>query len=890
MISPFFLYTRLFRFQRYCCKRKREVSFTLRVPQQKLSQPSAKALRAPSVGGDYDVEDDDDSSESGSYRQPRRSERRHGAKVRRTNSKAVDPKHHSKSANRREQETSEVYERVSKSSAPLNPVITHQHEPSLPVLPDLEDERMIQVVIRCRPRKRRRHERRAVAASGIRRTQSDWLSSHRKLYDSDDDELSSSSSSDSDLDDAAYQATDSAIEYASDHHRARNHQKTNRRQNEKPVIHIQAHTQGGGVKRRFEFDHVFPPWKKQQEVYGGSVQDQIAHVLRAHEQCRPPMHATIVAYGQTGTGKTYMMGMLSNFQDERQRGIIPRAMQQILDYAETYKSRSTGGRGQELPTMHDEVLVVSMSYLQIYLETIQDLLVFPVDGSAFTSRGQTHKSKLQGADLQVRQRQNQAFYVEGLREYEVTTMEDVQILLETATRNRILASTARNKTSSRSHTLLTISLKRSQRRKREDDTTEDGYASSSSSSSTSSSHGGGEVDNGEDNEAYTVSFVDLAGSERVDETLHFLNTTRRRQELRIREAKFINRSLSALGSVIAALAQPKSSRRSFSSLATTTSGAAFQSSKFYKAAHSRPQGLMTGNGRLLLIATIDDQLANLTETLPTLKFAPQCRRVELQSPRSKAAAKERKDSLLEQVFREMKTTYEEREAQLRRDYQTRILALEQQLASLKTPGPSTLSQPTQVASYVILCALVDQAAGLRLGDQKKQSHPTLESFGSEQEVVKYVTALYVRLQTAIQGATSEQKTTVVSPQPTEKQSVSETDQKQATAGSSSLKCLQHSTNSVARDKSPDSPVRKLQRVYSAPAAATSSNNCDVRPAPKAETVCVNRLKKMRLSAAQEGDFKAIARKLLTSGVLQSYVVHPDDEFDDSFSQIDLYSE
>lgn len=64
-----------------------------------------------------------------------------------------------------------------------------------------------------------------------------------------------------------------------------------------------------------------------------------------------------------------------------------------------------------------------------------------------------------------------------------------------------------------------------------------------------------------------------------------------------------------------------------------------------------------------VIAAVDDQLKNLAETLSTLKFAPQCRRVELRSPRSKAAAdplKPRKDSLLEQVFQEMK----EREAAL----------------------------------------------------------------------------------------------------------------------------------------------------------------------------------------------------------------------------------
>lgn len=452
------------------------------------------------------------------------------------------------------------------------------------------------------------------------------------------------------------------------------------REKKTPSLYIQTHSQGT-TKRRFEFDYIFPPWKKQQEVYEASVQDQVAHVLHAHQQCCPSTHATIVAYGQTGTGKTYTMGMLSNFRDEVERGIIPRAISQTMDYAEAWnKSRNSHAEPHHVaaPALRsgseNETLVVSMSYLQIYLETIQDLLVFPVDGlNASSSNGQRKHP-----DLQVRQKQSQAFYVEGLSEYEVSTMEDVQVLLETAARNRILASTARNKTSSRSHTLLTVSLKRARRKATRD---MDGYASSSCDSSSSRGDGS-ESDEDDADEAYTISFVDLAGSERVDGTLHFLRTTRKRQELRIREAKFINRSLSALGSVIAALAQPKA-RRSSSML---TPAGTIQGRKVSKAAaplsrpqqHAAPQHirfrdsqltkllqsrLMTGKGRLLLIATIDDQVANLTETLSTLKFASQCRRVELQSPRSKAAAK-RKDSLLEQVFDEMKTTYEEREAAL----------------------------------------------------------------------------------------------------------------------------------------------------------------------------------------------------------------------------------
>lgn len=502
----------------------------------------------------------------------------------------------------------------------------------------------------------------------------EWLS-----HDDSGDDGSSSSSSNTDV------SATGVFEFSSDRHQRmgkRSHLSSQQQQQQKPSLLVQ--TQSGGARRRFEFDHIFPPSAQQRDIYDGSVRQQIAYVLRAHEFSRPPTHATIVAYGQTGTGKTYTMGMLTSVHDEAERGIIPRAIAQVMEYAERYNS-------QLLHEDVDECVLVSMSYLQIYLETIQDLLVFPVDGggggsqvpsSASTDRyPQQRRRRPNSSDLQVRQRQNQAFYVEGLSEYEVSSVDDVHVLLELATRNRILASTARNKTSSRSHTLLTVSLKRRRRRHR---------ASSSQfsdSSASSDEQSQGDDDGGGDADAYSISFVDLAGSERVDGALHFLNATRRRQELRIREAKFINRSLSALGSVIAALAQPRQHRgvKTSASLAATLvqikrtgkpssspqqqqqqqpapppRHIRFRDSQLTKLLQPR---LLSGRGQLLLIATVDDQRANLAETLSTLKFASQCRRVELRSPRSRAA--KRKDSLFEQAFEEMKTTYEEREAALR---------------------------------------------------------------------------------------------------------------------------------------------------------------------------------------------------------------------------------
>ncbi|EGZ15861.1 hypothetical protein PHYSODRAFT_435016, partial [Phytophthora sojae] len=315
------------------------------------------------------------------------------------------------------------------------------------------------------------------------------------------------------------------------------------------------------------FDFIFPPWKKQRDVYEACVEAQIRHVLEA-QQRRQQQHATVVAYGQTGTGKTYTMGMLSDFRDDKEQGLIPRALSQVLEFA--------AGEETEDDSMET---VVTLSFLQIYLETVQDLLALP---------GSSANCSAASSDLPVRQGRDGTFYVTGLNEYEISSVEDAHALLELAMRNRVLASTAKNKTSSRSHTLLTISIKRRRR------------GAKSRYPSTS-----------------TISFVDLAGSERVDGALHFLRATRARQEQRIREAKFINRSLSALGGVIAALAQPKNGTPGQPHIR-------FRDSQLTKLLQGR---LMGGRGRLLLIATVDDQPKNVSETLSTLKFAAQCRRV-----------------------------------------------------------------------------------------------------------------------------------------------------------------------------------------------------------------------------------------------------------------------
>lgn len=66
-------------------------------------------------------------------------------------------------------------------------------------------------------------------------------------------------------------------------------------------------------------------------------------------------NATIFAYGQTGTGKTYTMEGFKYSLTDDNRGIIPRAIEDIFSYIDM-----EGSKDEEVTFM------VRASYIQIY--------------------------------------------------------------------------------------------------------------------------------------------------------------------------------------------------------------------------------------------------------------------------------------------------------------------------------------------------------------------------------------------------------------------------------------------------------------------------------------------------------------------------------------------
>ncbi len=242
---------------------------------------------------------------------------------------------------------------------------------------------------------------------------------------------------------------------------------------------------------RFTFDHVYDERATQAEVYEHTAKSAVMSALQGY-------NATIIAYGQTGTGKTYTM---EGFTNEADRGIIPRSTEALFDWIETSGSKEAR-------------FLVRASYVQIYNEVISDLL------------------KPERTNLVIREDKRKGVFVEALSEWVVRSPQEVYGLMARGAAERTTGATKLNELSSRSHALFVIVVEQTDNTSMEE-VIAGGHASGGRQS----------VRIGK------LNLVDLAGSERVRVT----GATGRRLE----ETKRINQSLSALGNVIAALTDPR---------------------------------------------------------------------------------------------------------------------------------------------------------------------------------------------------------------------------------------------------------------------------------------------------------------------------------------------
>lgn len=177
------------------------------------------------------------------------------------------------------------------------------------------------------------------------------------------------------------------------------------------------------LSNRFFYDYVFDDSVSQSSVYSKSVLSMVSSFLEG-------FNITILAYGQTSSGKTYTMGT-SGMTNSDSDGIIPRAIKTIFD---TVNSSNTP----------DKEMSVYISYLELYNEDLIDLLV------------EAGPSELR-SNIQIREDRGKIIW-SGIREVQVTSPEDVSQLLHIGSTRRQTASTDMNSVSSRSHAIFSVNL------------------------------------------------------------------------------------------------------------------------------------------------------------------------------------------------------------------------------------------------------------------------------------------------------------------------------------------------------------------------------------------------------------------------------------------------
>ncbi|XP_072544199.1 kinesin-like protein KIF9 isoform X4 [Salminus brasiliensis] len=271
----------------------------------------------------------------------------------------------------------------------------------------------------------------------------------------------------------------------------------------------------------------------QEDVYQSVAHSVVLGALEGY-------NGTIMCFGQTGAGKTYTMtGATESY---KQRGIIPRALQEVF---------------HEVEQRVDHTFSVLLSFLEIYNETLVDLLASIKTGRA-----------VQSGALTVVEEPGGGVSVKGLSLHPVHNEEEALNLLFEGEMNRIIGEHALNKNSSRSHCIFTIHIESRSR------------TLSGASYVTSK-----------------LNLVDLAGSERLSKT---------GSEGQVqREAMYINRSLSFLEQAIIALADRRREHVPF---------------RQSKLTHALKDSL-GGNCNTVLVANIYGEAAQIEETLSTLRFA-----------------------------------------------------------------------------------------------------------------------------------------------------------------------------------------------------------------------------------------------------------------------------
>lgn len=212
------------------------------------------------------------------------------------------------------------------------------------------------------------------------------------------------------------------------------------------------------------------------------------------------------------------------------------------------------------------VFIVRATYVEVYNEEIYDLLAS--NGGQKFVRNRSHA-------LSLKEEKDGNIVICGVTEEKIDDKEMLYLLLEQGNRRRSVGSTAMNDESSRSHAIFTIIIEKNS------------------------------ITDEKDFVCARFSFVDLAGSERLSRTEAVGKS--------MKEGININKGLLALGNVISALTDD-------------TGKVTFIPYRVSKLTRILRNSL-GGNSRTWMIACVSPVLADLDESLNTIKYATRARKI-----------------------------------------------------------------------------------------------------------------------------------------------------------------------------------------------------------------------------------------------------------------------
>ena len=316
--------------------------------------------------------------------------------------------------------------------------------------------------------------------------------------------------------------------------------------------------------QNFTFDKVFSDVNVSQEtVYKYCAEEVVTAVLSGY-------NGTVMAYGQTGAGKTYTMsGKVGwnkqvdlNVTDSQHKGVMQRAVDQVFKVVT--RSNAVASSKQDQSEVLDEV---DISYIEIYNDIVIDLL---------------QEEPRMGTSERKESTNDRGFG--NISRLSVKSRDHALELMRVGLKRRQVAGHNLNRDSSRSHAIFTIYLRR---------TFQKANSASAGEKKTESIHS-------------RLDLVDLAGSERLSKT----QSSGSQQA----EAQHINKSLSFLEQVIIAIGDPNREHIPYRTCKLT---------QFLKES-------LGGNSYARMITNIRTEQDFLSETIRTCRFAQRMLRVKNQ--------------------------------------------------------------------------------------------------------------------------------------------------------------------------------------------------------------------------------------------------------------------